>query len=321
MESLDDLASSSSSLVGTVELEIQQQRDDNDQCTSNQRGIHTRSVARGLVLFAEYCATNDSTNAASTDKGGRGKCTLPLSADIVGLPGKYGRDIGITSSGSEENAKIAHSNRLYETETAKTDEHKTGVGDDEGRADAVFVCVPGKAESDHGGEDVRGCNQALCITLVEAHAYFKDNREEIGNSISDGGREAEEGCKGPDLKISGALEILADFELFKGGIVAILFDCCDDKVNFLLIQELGSERDVGSLFGEVDNGEVGTDGEDTGDETLHDKDPAPACKTRSNALWAIRVKLVGTIVSTKSISGTQASHLTESVRENTRKGR
>lgn len=49
--------------------------------------------------------------------------------------------------------------------------------------------------------------------------------------------------------------------------MAVLFDCCNDKVDFLLVEELGSERDVGSLLGEVDNGKVCTNGENTGNKT------------------------------------------------------
>lgn len=113
--------------------------------------------------------------------------------------------------------------------------------------------------------------------------------------------------------------------------MAVLLNCSNDKVDFLLVEELGSKRDVGSLLGEVDNGEVCTDGKEAGDETpeaslasrdssdemlghlLHDEDPAPACETRSNALWTGGVKFVGAVMSTESIANSQTCHLAESV--------
>lgn len=59
MKPFDNLASSSSPLVGAVELEVQQQRNDDNQHTSPQRGINTRSIAR-LVLLAEYSRANNA---------------------------------------------------------------------------------------------------------------------------------------------------------------------------------------------------------------------------------------------------------------------
>lgn len=92
-----------------------------------------------------------TSNASSTDEGSRGKCAFPLSADIVGLPGKYSRDVGVAASGSEENAKVTDSNRFCESEATEADEHQASIGDNERRANTVLVCIPGKSKSDNGG--------------------------------------------------------------------------------------------------------------------------------------------------------------------------
>jgi hypothetical protein len=190
-----------------------------------------------------------------------------LTTDVVGLPGEDSRDVGVAASGGKEDAKVADGDRLCEAKAAKADDHKAGVGDNEGRANAVLVGVPGKQKCHHRREDVWGCNQALGITLVETHAYLQDDGQEVSDGVGYCRRETEEGCKAPYLEVEGALEVLADFEFFESSIMTILFDGCDDEVNLLLSQELGAETNVCRLLGEVDNGEVCADGEDTGDET------------------------------------------------------
>lgn len=174
VKTLDNLATSSSSLVGAVELEIQQQGDDDNQHTGAQSSVDTGTVA-WLVLFSENSRPNDASDAASTNEGSRGESTLPLSTDVVGLPGEYGRNIGVAASGGKENSKVADSDGFCEAKASKADDHKAGVCDDEGRANAVLVGVPGEQKCHHRREDVGRCNQALCITLVEPHAYFEND--------------------------------------------------------------------------------------------------------------------------------------------------
>jgi len=183
------------------------------------------------------------------------------------LPGENSRDVGVAASGGKENTKVASANSLCEAKAAKTDQHKAGVGDDEWRANAVLVGEIGEQECYDRREHVRRCNQALRISLVETHAHLKNDWQEVRDGVRNGRREAEQGCKGPYLEVSGRLEILANLELLESGIMTILFDGCDDEVNLLLIQELGAEADMCCLLREVDNGEVCADGKDTGDET------------------------------------------------------
>ncbi len=85
LKTLDWLATSLSSLVGTPELEVQCQCDDNDQSTGQHAGEDTW-VVRGRVLRSENGATDDTTNASETNKSGRAKGSLPLTSDVVGLP-------------------------------------------------------------------------------------------------------------------------------------------------------------------------------------------------------------------------------------------
>ena len=94
LKSLDGLASSSSSLICAVELEVQGQSDDNDQRGSQHTGDDTW-VVRGLVLLSENSASNDATNAAEADEGCRAQGSLPLSSNVVRLPGEDGRDVRV----------------------------------------------------------------------------------------------------------------------------------------------------------------------------------------------------------------------------------
>lgn len=182
------------------------------------------------------------------------------------MPGKDSRDVGIAASGGEEDTKVTSTNSLCEAKAAKTNQHEAGVGNDEWRANTVLVGEIGEQECHDRREHVRRCNQALRISLVETHANLKNDGQEVRDGVRNGCREAEQGCKGPYLEVSGRLEILANLELLEGSIMTVLLDGCDDEVNLLLVQELGAEADVCCLFREVDNGEVCADGKDAGDE-------------------------------------------------------
>lgn len=208
-----------------------------------------------------------TANTSSANESSRGECALPLTADVVGLPGEDSRDVGVAASGGEENAKVTSTNSLREAKAAEANQHKAGVGDDERRADAVLVGKPGEQKCHDCREDVWRGNQALRVSLVETHAYLEDDRQEVGDGVRDSCREAKEGCKGPYLEVGGGLEILANLEFLQGSIMTILFDGCDNEVNLFLVQELRAEADMCCLLREVDNGEVCADSKDTCDKT------------------------------------------------------
>jgi hypothetical protein len=82
-------------------------------------------VVRWLVLTAEDSPANDTTNATKPDKCGRAEGTLPLAADIVGLPGKYARHIGVTCRGREEDAEVPGTDVLDISKEAKSCEEES----------------------------------------------------------------------------------------------------------------------------------------------------------------------------------------------------
>ena len=97
-----------------------------------------------LVLSTEDSATDDATDTTSTDEGSGAKSTLPLTADVVGLPCKDGGDVGVGCGGGEEDAGVADANVAGETDHGETDEGEDTVGDDPRTAKMTvkgLVCV------------------------------------------------------------------------------------------------------------------------------------------------------------------------------------
>lgn len=120
-ETLNGLAASIRAAVGPHELQVEEKRDDNDEGTGDHGGDHTRVVVR-LVLLTEDGGANDTTNAAEADESGTAESTLPLSTNVVRLPCEDGRDVGVASSGSEEDTEVPDTNILgvaKKTETEK----------------------------------------------------------------------------------------------------------------------------------------------------------------------------------------------------------
>lgn len=61
----------------------------------------------GSVLGSKDCAANNAADTACADEGGGAESAFPLTADVVGLPGKDARDVCVCGSGSEEDAKVS----------------------------------------------------------------------------------------------------------------------------------------------------------------------------------------------------------------------
>lgn len=111
MKTLDGFSTSLGSLVGAIELEVQCQRNEDDQSTGDHAGDDAR-VIRGFVLLTEDSTSNDSTNATSSDQGRGAECTFPLPTDVVCLPGQNTWYVGVAGRGCEEDSEIANSDVL-----------------------------------------------------------------------------------------------------------------------------------------------------------------------------------------------------------------
>ena len=119
LQPLNTLAPIVNTLVCPPELEVKRQGDDDDQRGGGHRTIDTRTVARG-VLAAEHHRANDTTNATGANQRGRTQCTLPLSANVVRLPGKDARDVSVGRCRCKKDAKVSYADVGGETEQRKT---------------------------------------------------------------------------------------------------------------------------------------------------------------------------------------------------------
>ena len=109
------LASSRNPLVGTVELERHDQRDNDHESTGNHGGVDAWVVG-WLVLVSKDGAANDSTDATSADKSSGAESTLPLSTDVIRLVCENAGDIGVAGNHGKEDAEIADAVILGEAE-------------------------------------------------------------------------------------------------------------------------------------------------------------------------------------------------------------
>ena len=109
LKTFDGFATSPSSRVGAVELEVQGQSDEDDQAAGQHAGKDTWVVPR-RVLGAENGASDNTANAAKADQGRRAEGSLPLASDVVGLPCEDCRYIRVTGRDGNEDAEIANGN-------------------------------------------------------------------------------------------------------------------------------------------------------------------------------------------------------------------
>lgn len=99
-----------------MEFEVHESSNDNNQSRRNDGGVDTWSVA-WLVLRAEDRRTDYSTDSSCADEGRGGEGALPLAAEVVGLVGEDGGDIGVAGGCCEElQSIITISHRLFLSE-------------------------------------------------------------------------------------------------------------------------------------------------------------------------------------------------------------
>jgi len=117
---------------------------------------------------------------------------------------------------------LPNSDRLSKTHHRQANQCKNAVGNDPWRSDVVLVTSPGEAVHDEASEDVWRRDEAVGCSWAEAHAVFEDDREEVGDSVGNGGRHHEYHRKAPDLEVERALEVFGHVELLGNDIVAVL---------------------------------------------------------------------------------------------------
>jgi hypothetical protein len=142
-----------------------------------------------------------------------------------------GWDIGVGTSNSKEDTKVASSDVVGKTQERYTDEAKSRVEDDESAADLVSVTDPCGAVHEDGGKGIRRSNEALSGTDAESHSLLENLWQEVGNGISDGCRHAKNEGKPPNLWIQGRRKVSFPVEWLRDGILAIAVDAGNHKVN------------------------------------------------------------------------------------------
>lgn len=164
-----------------------------------------------------------------------------------------------------------------------TEQAQAPIENDERGANVPFVTVVGKHVHDNRSQNIGWGNKALGSRNVKPHAHVQNNRQEVGNGVGAGRGQAKEAGKAPDLQVQTVLEVLPDVEpmtcqrsvqpveavdvLCWDDIMPVFLDSRADEVRFSLVQELQA-KGVDSLLGEVHNDEIGTECEDTSDDTF-----------------------------------------------------
>jgi hypothetical protein len=235
----------------------------------------------GSVLCPENSSANDSTKPTGAHKSRGAQGTLPLTANIVRLPREHARHVGVGSSSSEEDAKVAHAYIAAEADHGKADQCQDAVSDDTGAAKAVVISCPSEADHDEGGEDVRGRNQAVGCCRAKPHTVLQNDGQEVGNGVCHGRGEHEKHSEAPDLEVKRSSKVLLDVELLGNGVVPVFLNAGNDVLRLLLGKEFLSEARLVGQLGEVDDEVPADQPNDDGENTLQNKDPPPTCQARA----------------------------------------
>ena len=82
-------------LVLEVELEITEASEDKDQESGGYTSVQTGLIPSWRVLGPENEGTSDAADASESDHGCTAECAFPLAADVIGLVGHDGRNVGV----------------------------------------------------------------------------------------------------------------------------------------------------------------------------------------------------------------------------------
>lgn len=221
--------------------------------------------------------TNDTTDTTEADQDGRAESTLPLTTDVVGLVGKSGWDVAVGTGAGEEDTDVFSSVRWTPSHKAKTEDLKETVGDNDDTAHSVLITEPTTAEHPDTGKDVWWGDEALRCTNAETHTTVENQWQEVGESVGDGGGEAEDKTEAPNLDIETTLEESSHRERFKLDITTISINLADDEVDLRLVQESPGVAMI--CIWEWNQEPVAKEGDSASDNTFNDKDPSPASES------------------------------------------
>lgn len=116
---LNNLATGLRAPIRPPKLHIQRRANNHNQRTGDHSSVHARLILR-RVLAPEDSAADDAADAACPDEGSGAEGALPLAADVVGLPGEDGGDVGVAGADGEEDAEVADADVGYEAQECET---------------------------------------------------------------------------------------------------------------------------------------------------------------------------------------------------------
>jgi len=124
------------------------------------------------------------------------------------------------------------------THDRQTDEAKNHVENDKRATELEPISRKSNAVHDNTCKGIWWSNKTLCFAHVEAHAATEDNREKIGQGISDSSIEAKNECEAPNFEVISRGEELLEVEWLGVRIATVRVDTVDDKLSLTLPEEL-----------------------------------------------------------------------------------
>ena len=155
------------------------------------RNTKSRDVRR-RVLTAKNSTTNNTAKGSHTNERSAAECAFPLPSDVVRLVRQHARDIGIASSGGQENAEVPSAGvAVGPAHDGQTDDAQHGVEGDTDPPLMVFVAEPSSRDHHDASKYIRGCNEALSGAGIKLQLLVENDWEEVGERVGHGRRASE----------------------------------------------------------------------------------------------------------------------------------
>lgn len=227
-------------------------------------------VELGGVLLEVDERSKDTTKVTESNVHGDTNTTLGGTTDVVTIPGNTLRNVGVDTTGKEEDTGILDvgvGGCDLENDTEHGSESETNH-EDTARTETVGeVSTSDAAEA---GNDVRRNTHELGLLVAVAEGLDNCGQEE-GETVERGVNAKGNEHMHPDFPVfNGIEEVLGAVLICKRA--TVLFKTAGDLLLLGLVQEFGSLRVVVHV-------EEGNDGNDESEETLKDEDPLPPMQT------------------------------------------
>jgi len=160
-----------------------------------------------------------------------------------------------------------------ETHNGQADQAEDHVEQDHRSSEVIFVTEPASAEHDHAREDIGRGYQTLRSPNAETHVLSENDREEVGEGVSDGGGVEEDQGESPNFQVQAPSKEAAQMEGLNLGITTIRIDPADNEGGLALGKE---SPGVVCLVREVYEKPVASNAKQARNEAFNDEDPSPS---------------------------------------------